>query len=157
MDLDGGAAARAVSTSLFDWVGLVWALAVGAACMVYGRQAANGLTHDGVPAGMDFFLGGVILLASAGDMRMLARGGVSGTERIARHLWRMCFGLFIASGSFFMGRQRIFPEMVRRLNVLILLTVLPLVLLVFWMVRVRFADRYGGAAREAEMQVLRLR
>ncbi len=34
---------------------------------------------------------------------MLARGGVLGAKRIARHLWRMCFGLFIAAGSFFLG------------------------------------------------------
>jgi hypothetical protein len=34
---------------------------------------------------------------------MLLRGGVVGTQRVARHLWRMCFGLFIAAGSFFLG------------------------------------------------------
>jgi hypothetical protein len=43
------------------------------------------------------------MLPSAGDARMLARGGVLGAKRIARHLWRMCFGLFIAAGSFFLG------------------------------------------------------
>jgi hypothetical protein len=45
----------------------------------------------------------ITLLAAAGDLRMLVRGGLFGAKRIARHLWRMCFGLFIASGSFFFG------------------------------------------------------
>lgn len=31
---------------------------------------------------------------------MIRAGGIRGTRRLARHLWRMCFGLFIASGSF---------------------------------------------------------
>lgn len=129
-------------TGVFDWVALLFALCVGTACILYGIKAANGETHDGVPAGMDFFLGFIILLAAAGDIRMLVRRGVSGTQRIARHLWRMCFGLFIASGSFFMGRQRIFPEFVRQSNVLIFLTILPLLLLVFWLIRVRVTNLY---------------
>jgi hypothetical protein len=135
---------RDVRTGIFDWFALLFALSVGTAWIAYGIKAANGQTHDGVPAGMKFFMGFVILLAAAGDIRMLARGGVSGAQRIARHLWRMCFGLFIASGSFFLGRQRIFPEFVRKSNVLILLTILPLMLLVFWLIRVRFTNLYKG-------------
>jgi hypothetical protein len=46
-------------------------------------------SQDGVPVGMIFFMGSVMLLAAAGDVRMLVRGGVFGTKRIARHLWRM--------------------------------------------------------------------
>ncbi len=39
-------------------------------------------------------LGGVLTFylvttATVGDVRMLVRGGVSGAQRIARHLWRM--------------------------------------------------------------------
>jgi hypothetical protein len=135
---------RDLQTGIFDWVGLLFALSVGTAWIAYAFKAANGQTNDGVPAGMDFFFGFVILLAAAGDIRMLVRGGVSGAQRIARHLWRMCFGLFIASGSFFLGRQQIFPEFVRKSNVLIFLTILPLILLVFWLVRVRFTHLYRG-------------
>ncbi len=133
---------RDVRTGIFDLVALLVALTVGTACITYGFKAAHGQTHDGVPAGMDFFLGFVILLAAGGDIRMLVRGGISGAQRIARHLWRMCFGLFVASGSFFLGRQRIFPEFVRKSNILIFLTILPLVLLIFWLIRVRFTNLY---------------
>jgi hypothetical protein len=135
---------RDMQTSIFDWFALVFAGAVGTGCISYGVKVASGQANDGVPAGMDFFLGFVILIAAAGDIRMLVRGGIAGTQRIARHLWRMCFGLFIASGSFFLGRQRIFPEIVRKSNILVFLTILPLMLLIFWLIRVRVTNLYGG-------------
>ena len=94
-------------TGRFDCV-LAAALAIGSGCLVYGARVASGaVSAHGVPAGMDFFFAFIILTAAVGDIRMLPRGGMSGRHRIARHLWRMCFGLFIASGSF-IGRQRIF-------------------------------------------------
>jgi hypothetical protein len=110
---------------------------------------------DGVPAEMHFFMGCVMLLAAAGDVRMLLRGGVSGARRITRHLWRMCFGLFIASGSFFLGpanrplrllsavglRQQLFRVLLRE-EVLFFLSIVPLLLLIFWLVRIRFTRAY---------------
>lgn len=62
-------------------------------------------SQDGVPVGMTFFMGSVMLLACAGDVCMLVSGGVRGAKRIARHRWRMSSGLFIAAGSFSWGRQ----------------------------------------------------
>ena len=131
-------------TGLFDWGALLAALAIGISCVTYGFKVAQGQggSTAGVPAGMDFFFGFVFLLAAAGDARLLMRGGVSGAQRIARHLWRMCFALFVASGSFFMGRQQIFPAAIRKSNVLLLLTILPLILLIFWLIRVRFTSAY---------------
>ncbi|MGH7468346.1 MAG: hypothetical protein ACRENP_10210 [Longimicrobiales bacterium] len=34
---------------------------------------------------------------------------LAGARRIARHLWRMCFGFWIATGSFFFGQMDEFP------------------------------------------------
>jgi hypothetical protein len=34
-------------------------------------------------------------------------GQSRGGPRLARHLWRMCFALFIAAGSFFSIRERV--------------------------------------------------
>jgi hypothetical protein len=48
-------------------------------------------------------------MGAAGDIRMLTRGGIAGRERITRHLWRMSFGLYIATGSFFLGQQQVSP------------------------------------------------
>jgi uncharacterized membrane protein len=129
-------------TSIFDWGALLVALAVGAIILTYGFEVANSPTgpKDGIPSGMYFFLGSVALLSAAGDVRMLVRGGVFGVHRIARHLWRMCFSLFIATGSFFLGQQQVFPHWLRKTNVLFLPAILPLILLIFWLFRVRFTN-----------------
>ena len=145
------------TTSKFDWLAMLIPLALGSLTWISGVQKlrTTGPPADGVPGGMNIFLGSVMLLAAAGDVRMLLRGGVSGTKRIARHLWRMCFGLFIASGSFFLGpsnrplrflssvglRQHFFKAMLRQ-EVLIFLAVLPLLMLIFWLVRVRFTKGF---------------
>jgi len=117
-------------------------------------------SQDGVPVGMIFFMGSVMLLAAAGDVRMLVRGGVLGAKRIARHLWRMCFGLFIAAGSFFLGPsnrplrllstgglgQHLSPALFSA-TLYLILSILPLILLIFWLVRVRFTNAYNGSRR----------
>jgi uncharacterized membrane protein len=94
------------------------------------------------PAAMCFFLAAVLLFAAAGDIRMLARGGISGRPRITRHLWRMCFGLFIATGSFFLGQQQVFPAFLRGSIFLTVLAVLPFPLMIYWLIRVRFSKAY---------------
>jgi len=130
-------------TSIFDWGALVFGLAVGGSLLILGVLVVNGQAapQAGVPLGMYFFMGTIPLLAAAGDIRMLMRGGISGTPRIARHLWRMCFGLFIASGSFFLGQQQVFPSAIRKQYILAPLAILPLVLLIYWLVRVRIRKR----------------
>ena len=68
---------------------------------------------------------------------MILRRGVTGAQRIARHLWRLCFALFIAAGSFFLGQPQVFPVSLRGSPLLILVSVAPLGFLLFWLVRVR--------------------
>jgi hypothetical protein len=75
-----------------------------------------------------------------GDVRMLVRRGISGSHRIARHLWRMCFALFIAAGSIFLARQHLFPAFMRKTGMLVFLSVLPLLLMIFWLIRVRVTN-----------------
>jgi hypothetical protein len=129
---------------IFDWGALLVVSALAAVEVILGVEAAissTGLKYD-YPPGPYFFLGSVALLATVGDIRMLLRRGISGTPRIARHLWRMCFALFIAAGSIFLARQQIFPAIFRRTGVLWFLSFLPLILMIFWLVRVRFVDAY---------------
>jgi hypothetical protein len=146
-------------TSRFDWVVLLIPLAIGILLWMLGIKVLRSghSSLDGVPVGMMFFMGSVCLLAAAGDVRMLVRGGVAGAKRITRHLWRMCFGLFIAAGSFFMGPQnrplrllsnvglgQHLPAALFSTTLYLILTVLPLILLIFWLIRVRFAKAYIG-------------
>src|SRR6202522_3450501 len=146
-------------TARYDWLLLLMPLALGTLTWLNGISIVrSGVdSPDGVPVGMSFFMGSVMLLAAAGDVRMLVGGGVVGPKRIARHLWRMCFGLFIAAGSFFMGPsnrplrllssvglgQHLSPVLFST-TVCLILTLLPLILLVYWLLRVRLTNFYKG-------------
>jgi uncharacterized membrane protein len=142
-------------TSRFDWAALLIPLAIGVLTWMSGieKLRSPGPPKDGVPAGMHFFMGSVALLAAGGDIRMLLSGGVFGARRIARHLWRMCYGLFIAAGSFFLGPSnrplrllssvgigQYLPAALFSTTLYLILTILPLVLLIFWLIRVRFTN-----------------
>jgi hypothetical protein len=146
-------------TSRFDWVALLIPFAIGILGWMNGLDALHSPTGEkyGVPAGVHLFMGSVCLLAGAGDVRMLVGGGVHGAKRIARHLWRMCFGLFIAAGSFFLGPPnrplRLLTEVglgkylcpaLFSTGLYLVLSILPLILLIFWLVRLRFTDIYRG-------------
>lgn len=134
------------STGPFDWAALVIPLVGGALLWISGVHSIRNhvMVTDGTPVGMTFFMGSVMLLAAGGDLRRLIGGRVTGVRRIVRHLWRMCFGLFVATGSFFLGQQQVFPSFVRGSSVLFVPAILPLVLMIFWLIRVRFKNTYEG-------------
>lgn len=159
-------------TSRLDWLWLLIPLANGILSWMAGLQVlrSGASSQNGVPVGMILFLGSVCLLAAAGDVRMLVGGGVFGAKRIARHLWRMCFGLFIAAGSFFFGGSnrplrllstvgigQHLPRALFSTGLYLMLTILPLVLLIFWLVRVRFtsASRKYSTALGSDIASLR--
>ena len=128
----------------FDWVAPLVVFALVATYATYGIEALTSPTGRkfGYPAPLYFIFGTVALLCTVGDIRMLARGGVFGTQRIARHLWRMCFAMFIAAGSFYPGQKRFFPESIQKTNLLYFPVFFAIVMLIFWPIRVRFANAY---------------
>jgi hypothetical protein len=131
-------------------------IAVGLALLsiVGGVRAVNspGLSPGGVPfrtiGVMSFVLATVLLLAVVGDVRIMRFGLPRGGPRLARHLWRMCFALFIAAGSFFSIRERvetILPEPfttgpMRALPILLLFGAM-----FYWLWRVRGQPSLGSA------------
>jgi hypothetical protein len=96
--------------------------------------------------------GTVIMLAAIGDLRAIRAGGLRGSRRLARHLWRMCFGLFIATGSFFLGQMKFVPEPVRIVPLLLVLAFAPILFLFYWMWRVRVRGRLSGIVVSATPQ-----
>ena len=134
---------RAETTAL-DWTALAFALTAGVAQFALGTRVVLHLSPKapGVPTAVYFIFGSIMLLAAAGDIRWIVEGGAFGTKRIVRHLWRMCFSFFIATGSFFLGQQRVFPATWRGATIWWVLAFLPLGLLVFWLPRVWFANRW---------------
>jgi hypothetical protein len=122
-----------------------------------------GLSSGGVPfrtiGVMSLVLAAFLLVAAAGDLRVVRSGMPRGGPRLARHLWRMCFALLIAAGSFFSIRERVakvLPEPftsgpMRALPILLLLGTM-----LYWLWRVGGRrtlpvpvrhDRAGSAAR----------
>jgi hypothetical protein len=80
----------------------------------------------------------VLATAAIGDAKVVFAGGISGAPRIARHLWRMCLGLTLAAGSAFTnGLPRLLPGPMHVTPIFFVPQFVPLVLLVFWMIRVR--------------------
>jgi hypothetical protein len=144
---------------IVDWVALLAGTGAAAVGLTYGLAAATSQTglKQGVPAAEYFFLGSVALLAAGGDVRMLVRGGVSGVQRLARHLWRMCFAWFVAAGSIFLARQHLFPVFFRKTGLLFFLSFLPLIVMIFWLIRVRItkADRKNALPSAAGAYTLR--
>jgi uncharacterized membrane protein len=86
----------------------------------------------------------IAALAAIMDARMVARGGISGRPRLARHIWRMCLGVFVAAGSFFLGQQQVFPAVLQGAPILFVPVLGPLLAMAFWLVRIRFTS---GLAR----------
>ena len=97
-------------------------------------------TINGVPFGMLFFLAAITTLAASGDVRVMRSGALRGGARLARHLWRMCFALFIAAGSFFSIRARvarILPAPFTTAPMRALPVALVFVAMFYWLWRVR--------------------
>jgi hypothetical protein len=95
-----------------------------------------GRQFQSVPAVAMFMSAVVLLLAFAGDARVLLRGPLTGHRRIARHLWRMCYAAFSATGSFFLVASRV-PEPIRWAPLRLVLAFLPVPLMFYWLWRVR--------------------
>lgn len=101
-----------------------------------------------------FVFATMFLLFAIADGRMLLRGGVAGPKRLVRHLWRMCFGLFVASGSFFLGRSsteplrsnglraKLFTNAVQATHVTAIPVLIIIALMIYWIFRVKITKTY---------------
>ncbi len=133
----------------FDLGLMLVALAVGVTSLTFAFEAfssPDGKRH-GMPAFPFVMFGVVGTLAGVLDLRMIRAGGLKGASRLARHLWRMSFALFIAALSFFIGQAQVFPKPVR-IPVLLALPVLAvLVTMFYWLWRVRIRRSFRGIVR----------
>ncbi|MFN7056013.1 hypothetical protein [Hyphomonas sp.] len=128
-----------IRAGLAQYAGLAFALglvAMGAAFAWMGSQSETG-TVDGSPpqAFILFMVAGSF--AAAGELHVILRKAIRGAARTARHLWRMCFSMFIASGSLFFGQPQVFPQWFHDTTLPIWLGFAPLLAMVVWLVIVR--------------------
>ena len=118
---------------------LLAALALVLGCgLAFAVDAAGGENSGYLPVYVVF--GGVALLAAGGDARVLLANGTKGRARLVRHLWRMCFALWIATSSFFLGQSEHIPAPIRVGPVLAAPVLLVLAAMAYWLVRVSFTQ-----------------
>jgi uncharacterized membrane protein len=116
---------------------MLGAFALGLTCAVSAFVMFAGADRRARGLAVPLLVFGVIaLLAGAGDLRMIRAGGLRGTLRLNRHLWRMCVALFIAAGSFFLGPARRIPEALRS-PAFRLIPFLVLATMAYWLWRYR--------------------
>jgi uncharacterized membrane protein len=136
------------SVGVFEKGAFVLALSAAIVLYLWGRQASMSAKgeFDGYPATLYYVFGSFAALAAALDLKVIVQGGLFGIQRISRHLWRMCFALFFAAASFFLGQQKVMPAFLHGAPILYVPALAPLVLMAFWLLRVRFAKWFGKRA-----------
>ena len=140
---------RSAGTRALDIGALILAAALTTLDLAFGLKAYASPHHmiAGVPFLAMFIFAAITGLAGLGDIRALRAGMLRGGQRLARHLWRMCFALFIAAASFFSIRARVakvLPEPLTTTPMRMLPILLVLAAMAYWLWRVR---RTGVAAR----------
>lgn len=79
--------------------------------------------------------GSLLGVAALGDVRVLLHGPLRGSQRLLRHLWRMCYAAFAATGSFFLGQADEIPKALRFWPALFFLAFLPVLVMLYYFVR----------------------
>jgi len=127
--------ARSPRVEKLDRRAMVAALAAGSVSLGLALTilATGGRSTRGLAFVLLIF-GGILLPAGVGDLRMIRAGGLRGTPRLKRHLWRMCVALFIVVASFVLGRR--FPDALRILPIRLIPYVV-LVTMTVWLWRLR--------------------
>ena len=95
------------------------------------------------PQGL-FIFAGLAALPAALDLNFILRRRLSQTQRITRHLWRMCIAMLFASFSFFQGQAQVFPRVVQQSFVLFVPTLALIGITLYWLGRMRLSNRLRG-------------
>jgi len=127
--------------------GLIIATAVALTNAVFAVEVFTGRV---VGIAFPFIMFGTVgLLAAVGDARVMITGPLRGVSRLARHLWRMCFALFIAALSFFVGQAKVFPEPIRIMPLLALPMLAVIATMFYWLWRIRIRRSVRGIVMKA--------
>ncbi len=117
---------------------------IAVAAFLFGLLAFNVFMSGRPDASPTFVFAIVAILGGIGDVRAIRAGGIQGQRRIARHLWRMCLGMVVAAGSFFLGPRGRVPEIIYVPSLLPIPVLIPVIMMVFWIVRLRVKKTFRG-------------
>ncbi len=102
--------------------------------------------RPGVPKGVGLVFATVMAGALYGDARRMLRG-LQGSQRLRRHVWRLCFALFMATASFFLSRMHLFPQWWNEAGLPAFFGLLPLMIAAYWSLRLRFGKGISRVSR----------
>lgn len=103
---------REASPGAFDIVAFLFItfVAIATAVVAIGQLRAGIVPESPPPPAVLLAFAGLCTLAALGDLRWLLRRTLTPAQRFRRHLWRMGWAFFMATGAFFLGQQDVMPE-----------------------------------------------
>jgi hypothetical protein len=130
---------RNAESRRLDVIAMVFALTVSALGFTTAFDAIGSRNPETAPM---FVFGTVGVLAAAGDFRMIRAGGVHGSRRIGRHLWRMCFAMWVAAASFFWGPPGRVPDIINIPALRAAAVLAPVAVMFYWLWRLRVGQAH---------------
>ena len=113
---------------------MVWGFVLG----LFAIWAGWWLAQRGRPEAAPMLIFSALSIGAAiGDWKMLQAGGLQGRARIKRHLWRMCFAMWVAAASFFWGPPNRVPELIRYPLVFPIPVLAPIAVMLYWLWKTR--------------------
>ena len=133
---------RVKQSHRIDAASMIYALATAALAFKIGLDIL-GKSPEAIPM---FIFGAMGVLGAIGDARVMRAGGIQGPRRIARHLWRMCFAMWVAAASFFWGPAGRVPDVIYYPALLPLPVLAPIAMMLYWLWRIRVRKTLRGLA-----------
>ena len=103
--------------------------------LLWQAWQAGQMQIDGFALDAYLFFAVIALVCCLLDIRLLIKKGLNPAQRLARHLWRMGFALFIAVGSFFGQGVAVLPEAIQQSAWLELPDKLILLVVLWWILK----------------------
>lgn len=128
------------TTGYFEMIAFLTVSVIAITFYKWGWDIAyNGKVLEGtLPLAMYFIWGSFAAFAALLDLNMMIRGGLAGSHRIARHLWRMCISLIMGTMSFL--SQDIFPAIIANTGLLWSPIIVLLLMMIYWLCRLPFTQ-----------------
>ena len=129
----------------FEIAAFLVALGCAGAMALFAWIASTSPTgrFDSLPTAAHYPFAVLAAFAAVSDLAFILRGRLSGSQRIVRHLWRMCAAFLIAAFSFFLGQQDEFPRAWQGSFAWFVPPLAIFATMLFWIVRIRFAKALG--------------
>lgn len=130
----------------------IFALACCIAGIGFGQIASTSASGviDGYPPVVCYAFAALAGLCAALDLNALARRRLAPAQRIARHLWRMCFAFFLAAASLFLGQQDDVFWFMQGSPLLFIPPFATLAAMVYWLLRMQLGRGLTSGTHQKE-------